>query len=252
MKDNFFDLYDLRIANDNARRDECLEIRHEVYCRECGFEPTNEQRIETDECDDSALHFLLSRRTDDDELVPCGTIRLIFPDKQGKLPVMRAYDELKLIAPIANDTGVIAAPSSCVEVSRFAVLHDERARPAGVTDRNLQMAMRPASALALACCHAFDHLGVRGAYMLTEPALIRSMAMLGLSFIRTGEDIEYRGTRAAFFISTDNALTGPAEKTGDYFHDIGEVVAREFARIQRSNINDASDYNTSARRPAYG
>src|SRR6266536_374690 len=58
-------------------------IRHDVYCRDLGFEPVRPDGMETDRYDAHAAHCLL-KRVDSEEYVGC--IRLVFTQHGDRLP----------------------------------------------------------------------------------------------------------------------------------------------------------------------
>ena len=66
-------------ATTQALREECYRIRHDVYCRELGFEAVREDGMETDAYDPHSVHCLL-RAHASDRLIGC--IRLILPTRR--------------------------------------------------------------------------------------------------------------------------------------------------------------------------
>ena len=48
------------VANTQDLREAAFALRHEVYCREFGFEPVRADGLERDVHDDRAHHYLIS------------------------------------------------------------------------------------------------------------------------------------------------------------------------------------------------
>jgi hypothetical protein len=60
-------------ANDNELKQHCYRIRHDVYCRELGYEPTNQAEIEVDEHDQHSVHCLI-RATHSSQFIGCASV----------------------------------------------------------------------------------------------------------------------------------------------------------------------------------
>ena len=58
----FRQVFELTPALDEASRNEVYRIRHDVYCRDLGWEPIREDGQEKDEFDRHSFHCLLRRR----------------------------------------------------------------------------------------------------------------------------------------------------------------------------------------------
>jgi hypothetical protein len=74
LGDNFSQVFELIPALDDVSLDQVYRIRHDVYCRDLGWEPVREDGRESDEYDRHSFHCLLRRR---DNGVAVGCTRLI-------------------------------------------------------------------------------------------------------------------------------------------------------------------------------
>ena len=70
----FAQYFELLPALDDASRQEVYRIRHEVYCRDLGWEPLRDDGMETDALDARSVHCLMRRKGSGE---PVGCTRLI-------------------------------------------------------------------------------------------------------------------------------------------------------------------------------
>ena len=86
IADNFNQYFKIRFADTKELRQEAFKIRYGVYSHELGWEPENDEKMESDECDDYAFHCILEHKRTG---VFAGCIRLVIPpinDPHRKLP----------------------------------------------------------------------------------------------------------------------------------------------------------------------
>ena len=62
LGEGFRQLFGLTVALDDATLDEVFRVRHEVYCRDLGWEPVRDDGRESDEFDRHSFHCLLRKR----------------------------------------------------------------------------------------------------------------------------------------------------------------------------------------------
>lgn len=200
----FSQYFQLLPALDDAARREVFRIRHEVYCRDLGFEPVREDGMETDDYDRHSLHCLM--RTVGNDQVPVGCVRLVLPrpdDPAHPFPFEKTCAKT-LDRSLFDPAGV--ARERMTEVSRLAVLSQfrrrkgEDAQPMSLPDDAFGSSGQPRfpfipvglylGSIALALHHNIDHL-----FMLTEPRLAMHFTKLGFVIDRIGGPVEHRGTR---------------------------------------------------------
>lgn len=198
---------------DELRR-ENYRIRHEVYCRELGFEPLNPEGIERDPFDAQSAHILV-QSVSAGQFVGCA--RLVLTDPQAPdalLPFEQscaAVLDRSIVDPATLDRSRIA------EISRLAVLGSYRRRrgeqdkPISLSEEDFGTETRPRQPylalavylglLALARIH-----GVTTLFVLTEPKLVANLSRLGVRARSIGGEVQHRGTRVPSMMSLDEII----------------------------------------------
>lgn len=213
---NFDQYFEIKFANTKELREESYRIRHSVYCEELGWEPLQENGLESDECDEySFALLLLHKRTGQ----YAGTARLVItpphsPDK--KLPF-----EKHCLDTLRRDRVNMAdyPQGSYSEISRLAVPESFRRRagekntPFVVNDVSLDADVFSAdewrnfpniaiglylSIIALA--EMCSHLAM---FVVVEPRLSRRLNRIGFLFEQAGDEHDYHGNRALFYLPRD-------------------------------------------------
>jgi N-acyl amino acid synthase of PEP-CTERM/exosortase system len=191
-------------------------IRHDVYCRDLGFEAVHPQQLETDEFDHAADHCLL-RAVANGQYVGC--IRLVYcrrDDPQAPLPferVCKATLDRRLIDPGTLPRDRIA------EVSRLAVINAYRRRkgeaqvPASISDDDFGNAERPRFpyipvGLYLGMLALARRRGIETLFVLTEPRLSKHLSRLGVDIRTIGGGVEHRGLRIPSMMSVERVIGG--------------------------------------------
>jgi len=194
--------------------------------------------MEYDAHDDHSHHCLITHRSSG---MPAGCVRLISATKNGISDIL-PFEEVcldslddELIRGLDLDRRTVC------EISRLAVdsafrrrVGEARTRFGGVD--------------ALDCTHqekrTFDHIAVAGflaatalsdlacrtnVYAMMEPFLPRLLKRSGIIFQKVGEDIEYHGVRAPYFIRTQSALDNMRPDLKDMYEAIYEQIKPSFA-----------------------
>jgi N-acyl-L-homoserine lactone synthetase len=192
--------FDVVVADTPDLRDVTFALRHEVYCREFGFEPVLADGRERDVYDDRAHHYLLVH-------VPTGAwagcVRVVpGPD----LP----YEA------VLGDVPVDLATVPRGEISRLTVARDFRRRP-----DHRPPAMVHAALIALA---AVVENGLDDAVCLVEPRLAAQLDTFGIRLSRVSGLVRHRGDRALFHLD-------PVRTCDEVRSDLREVLAAIRSRI---------------------
>jgi N-acyl amino acid synthase of PEP-CTERM/exosortase system len=217
LGESFQQLFELVPALDAKTRTEVFHVRHEVYCRDLGWEPVREDEQETDAFDAQSIHLLLRlRRT----AQPVGCTRLILTKPAAPaepLPFEASCAEA-LDRSRIDPAGL---PRERIgEVSRLAVMRDFRQRkgeerkaialsdddfePRGAQSR---FPFIPVS-LYLGVAAIGYRLGLSHVFLLTEPRLGQHFARMGFGIEPIGEAIEHRGVRAPSVLRADTFRQG--------------------------------------------
>ena len=218
-----------------ALRHKHYGLRHDVYCRDLGFEPVNEDGLEFDRFDSHSLHCLI-RALASGHFV--GGARLVLADPREphlRLPFENACATTlnrHLIDSERMDRSTIA------EISRLAILgRYRRLKGESVTDvthsahqeegRQLHLPYLPV-ALYIALLAMAQLTGIETLFLLTERSLARSIKHLDCELTQVGSAIEHRGTRIPFMMSVSATIAGMNSYVRSFFEMIAEEVAIGF------------------------
>lgn len=204
LGERFEQYFELVPALDDASRDAVFRIRHEVYCRDLGWEPLREDGMERDTFDRHSIHLLLRTR---DTHEPVGCTRLILVPADA--PTLRLPFEVSCAGVLHRErVDPAKLPRHALgEVSRLAVMRDFRQRKgeeltsAALAENDFRprgpqtrFPFIPVS-LYLGIAAIAHHIGLDCVFVLTEPRLATHFSRIGLSIEAIGDSIEHRGTR---------------------------------------------------------
>ena len=188
------------VADTEPLREAGFALRHEVYCRELGFERIRADGLERDAYDECALHFLLAH-------VPSGAwagcVRIALDDGTGLgLPFERARLPL-LDDAVVDPTDV--PRGSIGEISRLTVAPGFRqggVAPPGGFQPNAVLGT------ALTAVAATAEAGLTSAVCMMKPRFERQLLTYGIRFTQLSPVVDYRGLRALFHMSPVAACLG--------------------------------------------
>lgn len=217
LGESFSRMFELTPALDDAALEQVYRIRHDVYCRDLGWEPVRENGLETDEFDRHSLHCLLRRRGTGE---PVGCTRLILTRPEASddpLPFEQSCREeldRRIVDPAKLPRHTIG------EVSRLAVLNTFRQRrgeassSVSMTDDDFggsgpqaRFPFVPVS-LYLGAAAIARRFGIEHVFVLTEPRLASHFARIGFDIHPIGGPIEHRGTRVPSLLSSSKVVAG--------------------------------------------
>lgn len=217
LGESFSQYFELVPALDDASRDEVYRIRHEVYCRDLGWEPLREDGMERDIYDSQSVHCLMRRRGGG-ELVGCTRLILTHPlDQTQLLPFEQSCAEV-LDRSICDPAWL---PRQCVaEVSRLAVMRNFRQRkgesesPVALSTEDFEP-RGPRSrfpfipvGLYLGAAAIAHRLARDYVFVLTEPRLATHFTRIGFDIQTVGGTIEHRGQRAPSLLRASKVIEG--------------------------------------------
>lgn len=237
LSEGFRRLFELTPALDDASLDQVYRIRHEVYCRDLGWEPLSADGREVDEFDRHSLHCLLRHRGTDE---PVGCTRLIVArpeDPAYPLPFESSCRDVldrSLVDPARMPRHTLG------EVSRLAVLNTFRQRKgesetaASVTDADFdrhgprtRFPFIPV-ALYLGIAAIACRFGIEHVFVLTEPRLASHLARIGFDIRPVGGAIEHRGTRLPSLLSSSKVVAGLRPMIRPMYEVIEQAVEEGF------------------------
>jgi N-acyl-L-homoserine lactone synthetase len=196
--------FDVVVADTPDLRDATFALRHEVYCREFGFEPVRADGLERDSYDDRAHHYLLAHAP---TAALAGCVRVVpGPD----LPYEAVFGDVPV--------DLATVPHS--EISRLTVARDFRRRP-----DHRPPAMLHAALVALA---AVMESGLDDAVCVMEPRLAAQLNTFGFRLSRISGLVRHRGDRALFHLD-------PVRTCLDVRADLQGVLAAIRSQIAAAN-----------------
>jgi N-acyl amino acid synthase of PEP-CTERM/exosortase system len=251
IADNFSQFFAIKFADTKALRQEAFKIRYGVYSSELGWEPTNEKEMETDEYDHCAYHCLLEHKRTG---TFAGCIRLIIPptiDPNLPLPF-----EKNCLESLRKD---VLGPASFMrgsfgEISRLAVLasfrrrHNEKNTPYVLKSidpstiysegekrnfPNIAMGLYMAGiALAELCNH-------QGMFVMMEPRLNRRLQHFGVPFLQVGDEMDYHGLRAMFYLARDKFTVELTEEMIKFYRMIYNDLKQQICLLPHTDPTDS-------------
>jgi N-acyl amino acid synthase of PEP-CTERM/exosortase system len=216
LGDIFKRYFEIVPAFSNALKDEVYRVRHQVYCEDLKFEPTQPDGREIDEHDSNSLHLLM-RSVKTKEFVGCTRIvRTRLEDPHYQLPFERtsaAVLDRSIVDPAKLPRHTLA------EVSRLAVVAGYRRRKGeansavGISGEDFGTSAQPRfpfipiglylGTTELARLNGIDHL-----FVLTEERLANHFGKLGFQLQFIGSPVEHHGERIPSMMSINGIVNG--------------------------------------------
>lgn len=220
-------------ALDETSENNAFYIRHDVYARELGFEPTRADELESDQYDERSIHCVLRTSTIPSKLVGCA--RLVFSDKDDPTALLpfevtcREVLHRHVVDPESLPRDKIG------EVSRLAVLSEFRRRKGegGVaakidggdfgSDQQPRFPFIPVS-LYMGAVMLAESRGIEFLFTLTEPRLAEHFAKLGVHITQIGDPIEHRGQRVPSMLTVNGMYENLRPLIKPLWHAIREQM----------------------------
>lgn len=209
----FLNDFDVAIATSAQQRDQVARLRHRVYCEEFAHElPAPDQR-ERDCYDGHSVPILITHRPTG---LPAGTVRLICASEEHSLAL---EDHCLTSLHLGYAESLADDRDNICEFSRLAVDPGFRSRASAP-----EMLVGEFAALARADLdhHSFSTIGIAAflaafaaaetlerqqVYAMMSPSLPRLLFRAGIPVRRAGDFMDYHGSRAPFFATTEEAVS---------------------------------------------
>jgi N-acyl amino acid synthase of PEP-CTERM/exosortase system len=236
--ENFLKYFDVAFAASEEQKSEVFGIRYSVYCEEFGYESVDQfpNQEETDDFDAGSLHALITHKSSG---LPAGCVRLVCPgspDGSDLLPYEKnCADSLDK----AYIQGLNLDRSTVCEISRLAVDGVFRRRAGERLTRFGEVEgldcshqeRRTFSMIAVTCFLASTALtevaGRTNVFAMMEPFLTRLLKRSGVVFERAGEDVDYHGLRAPYFITTGSAVDNMRPDLRELYTEVHRRIKRD-------------------------
>lgn len=231
MLEHFLEVFDVEVVSTPVLRDQVARLRHRVYCEELRYEPASVNRRERDAFDSHSLFCLLTHRESEK---PAGCVRLILASANRSLALEEHCAEslhVTALKELSRDRDEIC------EFSRLAVDPSFRKRRGecqanagdyashGRSEDERRIFSSIGLATLLCAFAAADLLDRRRAFGMMEPTLPRLLHRAGIPVRPAGDAMDYHGRRAAYFITTDEAVTGMRNDVATLYRAIRSRLA---------------------------
>lgn len=242
LADNFIRYFSAEIATTAEQDLQAYQLRYQVYCQEFQYESADAfpDGAETDDFDAHAINCLIRHRGTD---LAAGCIRVVTSDAERGLPLERYC--LDSILPRYRELLSTDREDIC-EFSRLAVNSNFRRRPREAMSRvgrdpeeNLSRDEErtfPLIAVAsfLSSFVVAEMLGRDSVFAMMEPFLPRMLKRSGILPDAAGEQIDYHGLRAAYFITTRGAIDSLNPELRMLYEAIkSEMVSQDLSDFNR-------------------
>lgn len=250
IAENFNQFFQIKFADTKLLREEAFKIRYGVYCDELGWEPENALQMETDDCDDYAYHCLLEHKRTG---VYAGCVRLVIPPVQ--LPDLALPFEKNCLHSARKEVldSTKLTRGSFGEISRLAVLTSFRRRKrekkapfiinavnSGTiyTEEEHRHFPNIAMGLYIAAVALADICNHVGSFVMMEPKLNRRLKRFGLPFEQIGDEIDYHGMRAMFFLSRNNFCSQLTPELKELYQQIYNDLVKQVFLLPHTDVTD--------------
>jgi N-acyl amino acid synthase of PEP-CTERM/exosortase system len=235
----FLTYFDVCFATDETMKEDVGRIRYRVYCEEFGYEDKSAfpSGIELDDFDHQSQHCLVIHKA---SATPAGCVRVVRGNGNNLLPFEKfCSDSLDKDFFEQNQM----PRESMSEVSRLAVdglfrrrAGEQATRYGGVHISDLsQQEQRTFPLIAVSCFLAAtaltDLMDCNNAFAMMEPFLPRMLARSGIHFTKVGQDIDYHGLRAPYFVTTQAAVDNMAPELRELYEAIYSRVKVDFREV---------------------
>mgnify|MGYP000379603108 CR=1 FL=1 len=215
--DDFERYFRVELVTTEKQARQAYSVRYRVYCKEFNYEATDlfPEKMETDEFDEQSLHCLIIHKATNSA---AGCVRLV--------PVCESHENgllpLEKFCKNSLDTELIDSfdikRSAACEISRLAVDAAFRRRPGeGATRfggiKSIDCSQDEQRTFSLIALSAFLAGGAltyitqkTNVFAMMEPFLPRLLKRTGIVFDRVGDDMDYHGIRAPYFITPQSAM----------------------------------------------
>ncbi|ARU56954.1 PEP-CTERM/exosortase system-associated acyltransferase [Oleiphilus messinensis] len=242
LADRFTKYFSLQFAHTESLKERAFEIRHQVYCEELGWEPTNPTGKEMDPYDGHSLHCLL-RHNPSDRFIGC--IRLV-----NSISVLGSHSvpsEFHLMDQEDPEYGGFNYPKGLYgEVSRLAIIADFRRRQ-GERGSPFPQAefeeYKPCEEERRSCSYMAFGLYLSGIVLSSflkhqyfvatmEPKLHVHLRRAGLRFRQVSPLFDFNGQRAVYCADRIELINGLNE-------DMRELLSVIQYQLKRDLVADA-------------
>lgn len=238
--------YTIIPAVGDALKQQGYRIRHEVYCRELGFEEIRADGMEYDEFDHRSIQCLI-HATANNHYVGCARIVPTSPLRDEMTMPLEHICDGQLNPDIVDF--IHANRGQVAEASRLSIIAQYRSKS---LERNTVPAIHEGSSLtpvrlpyrtlalylgliAMSRFHGIDHL-----FLLTEKALGMSIKKLGWAISQVGNVVDFHGHRMPFMIDLEQTLSQLNPSVRTFYAAIEQEIQLSFSAANTPDFAHAS------------
>ena len=226
--EDFTNIFQLKVANNEAERNSAYSLRYQIYCVENQFEDASQfpDERERDQFDDRSRHGIVLHRKSH---IVCGTARLVMPRQDDSEPEASFFT----FRPDAD----FLPKASTAEVSRFSSSKVMKRHCELYPDTQAFLEQSPllphitVSLIAFIIQEAVRN-DVTHLCAVMKPALLRLLGRFGVHFEAVGDAVEYHGLRQPCFVPMEKLLADIAReypRIWDIVTDYGRLFEEEKA-----------------------
>ncbi len=236
LADAFLNYFDVELVSTVEMAAKAAELRYRVYCEEFGFEESSAfpDHREADEFDQFSIQGLITHKGSGQA---AGCVRLVCASDTHKMPIeVHCLDSVYVehMATLSSERGLTCEFSRLAVDVAFRKRLGESHTRVGDFDafdcchqeqRTFSMIGIAAflTAFALACLNKRTHV-----FAMMEANLPRLLRQSGIVVQKAGDSVEYHGQRAAYFTTTEVALSGMRSDLRTLYDAIEARLATEF------------------------
>lgn len=240
LVDDFRRFFSICLATTPEQRLAAYRLRYRVYCQELRYENPElfPNGAESDAFDERSLHCLVIHRRSG---LAAGCVRLVqSPGELHETPLPMEKHCAHALDPATIGFMKHNRKTLC-EISRLAVDPRFRRRTGeqrnqlgeigafDVCDQEQRSFSLVATAAFMAATALTELTDCNNIFAMMDVSLPQILSRIGLHFQRAGDEIEYHGRRAPYYITTESALAKMHPELKQFYLEIYNGLARSYA-----------------------
>jgi len=245
LTEDFRRFFKVSLATTPEEKQAVYRLRYRVYCEELEYEQAESfpDKLEHDEFDDRSLHCLVIHRRSG---LAAGCVRLVRAlgdNNHTPLPIEKhcAHSlDPATVGFMKHNRGTICEISRLAVDGRFRRRFGEDRSQLGELDaldfchQELRTFSLVATASFMAATALTELTGCNNIFAMMEVFLPKVLARSGLHFERAGQEIDYHGWRAPYFITTQTAIEHMRPELKDFYFDIYRSLSGAYASLRQA------------------
>jgi len=243
ISQHFLSFFTPVLAQTEDEVNAAFKVRHNVFCEELKLFKIEDTAFEKDGYDEYAKQCVIKHQRTQSY---AGTVRMIMPSSSEQtLPIEKIAlahitqtqylpsnfnrDEVCEISRIAIDKSFRRRNLDKYDGAATAVINEE-------TYSEIELRCFPLLAVGLYMATAAVCIsqGKKHAYFMVEPRLAKSMSYIGIKLVKIGNEFEYVGTRAPYYINNEDFVAHLSPPFKSMMNAFTEIMNKPKQIQQRS------------------